>query len=135
MPRKRQVSQEMSITHTTSHPTVVGTVQVGERAIAAIVARAVAETDDVVGLVAPDAPPHAPVLDARAARRGMVIRQHDGVVIVEVFAILVYGVAIARVAEELERQITHQLEFALGAPIRVHVRLKGLRRVQVSPAE
>ena len=135
MPRKRQVNEDMSVTHTISHPAVAGTIQVGERAIAAIVARAVAETDDVVGLVAPDAPPHAPVLDARAARRGMAIRQHGGIVIVEVFVILVYGVAITHVAEELERQIVQRLEFALGTPVRVHVRLKGMRRVQVSPTE
>jgi uncharacterized alkaline shock family protein YloU len=106
-----------------------GTIQVSTRAIASIVMRSVAEVDNVVGLVAPDAQPYAPALTPAAAQRGMSIHQRGASTTVEVFVLLVSGVDIRAVAYALEQHIRHQLAFALGSEPQVHIRLKGLRHI------
>jgi uncharacterized alkaline shock family protein YloU len=111
-----------------------GTIRVSDRAIAAIVARAAHEADDVVGLVAPDAPAQAAPLLAATARRGVVVRQHGGLATVEVFVLLVYGAHLSAVAQALEERITRELAFALGSTPTVRVRLKGVRRIAQEPA-
>lgn len=112
----------------TSGTIPAGRIEVLPQAIAAIAARAAAETEGVVGLALPNAPTHDGGLRPGQERRGIEIRLRDDQLAIDVYVLVQYGAHIAGVSDAVQQRVRAAVEQALGQPPdQVHVRVQGLR--------
>jgi uncharacterized alkaline shock family protein YloU len=96
-----------------------GRIEVLPRAIAAIAARAAADTPGVAAL--------ARVPGATGRRRGAEVRLRGDQVVIDVYVLVQYGARIAEVASAARERVSAAVELALGQPPdEVHVRVQGL---------
>jgi uncharacterized alkaline shock family protein YloU len=111
-----------------SLPSELGRVTIAPEAIAQIVGRTAAECYGVVGMsLRAPGPPRERVtrlLPKGKALRGIVVRNLDGEVGLELYVVVAYGLNLAEVAATVRSQVAYEVERLTGLPVRaveVHV--------------
>jgi uncharacterized alkaline shock family protein YloU len=114
-------------------PSGLGRITVSPGAIAQIVGRVAAECYGVVGM-SPRAP--GPARD-RVSRllpkgrplRGIVVRQADGGVALELYVVVAYGLNLAEVAATVRSRVAYEVERLTGLPVAsVDVHIQDVKR-------
>ena len=106
-----------------------GRIEISRRAIAAVVADALAECYGVVGMAPRTLRDGLGVILRRdSLERGISVRLKDGHVAVEVFVVVEYGTRIREVGRNAAEAVRYAVERSLGLPVdRVTVNVQGLR--------
>ena len=109
-------------------PSDLGTVTIAPEAIAQIVGRTAARCYGVVGMsLRAPGPPRDRVtrlLPRGKPTRGIVVRNEDGAVAVELYVVVEYGLNIAEVAATVRSQVGYEVERLTGlalASVDVHI--------------
>ena len=104
-----------------SLPSELGRVTIAPEAIAQIVGRTAAECYGVVGM-SPRAPGAARdrvtrLLPKGKALRGIVVRNLDGAVALELYVVVAYGLNLAEVAATVRSQVAYEVERLTGLAV------------------
>ncbi len=117
----------------TTNETPRGTIEISPNAIATLASHAALQTYGVVGMAAPSLASDIASSLTRDPNRGIVVRQDDGHIVVDVYVIIEYGTRISSVANSLISAVRYTVEQSIGVPVgQVKVHVQGLR---VSRAE
>jgi uncharacterized alkaline shock family protein YloU len=110
-------------------PSDLGTVTIAPEAIAQIVGRTATQCYGVVGMsLRAPGPPRDRVtrlLPKGKPTRGIVVRNEDGAVAVELYVVVEYGLNLAEVAATVRSQVAYEVERLTGlgvASVDVHIR-------------
>ena len=105
-----------------------GTVTIAPEAIAQIVGRTAAECYGVVGMsLRAPGPPRERVtrlLPKGKPRRGIVVRNQDGAVVLELYVVVEYGLNLSEVAGTVRSRVAYEVERLTGlrvASVDVHI--------------
>jgi uncharacterized alkaline shock family protein YloU len=109
--------------------TDLGTVEVSPLAVASIASEAVLESYGVVGMASKNRRDGLVDLLARnVSHRGVDVHASGGLITVDLYVIIEYGVRISEVARNVMSAVKFRIEKALGMPVvRVNVHVQGLR--------
>lgn len=108
--------------------TVLGRIEISPTAIATLAARSVRQAYGVVGLAGKNATDQLISQLTGDIHRGVDVRVHDGVVIIDLYVIVEYGTRIVSVAHSVQNLVKFNVEQALGLPVAsVNVHVQGLR--------
>jgi uncharacterized alkaline shock family protein YloU len=109
-------------------PSDLGRITIAPEAIAQIVGRVAAECYGVVGmsLRAPGPPKErvTRLLPRGKPLRGIVVREADGAVALELYVVVAYGLNLAEVAATVRSQVAYEVERLTGltvASVEVHI--------------
>jgi uncharacterized alkaline shock family protein YloU len=109
-------------------PSELGTVTISPEAIAQIVGRVAAECYGVVGMsLRAPGPPRDRVtrlLPRGRQLRGIVVRNEEGAVALELYVVVAYGLNLAEVAGTVRSRVTYEVERLTGlrvASVDVHI--------------
>jgi uncharacterized alkaline shock family protein YloU len=105
-----------------SLPSELGRVTIAPEAIAQIVGRTAAECYGVVGMSLRDRVTR--LLPKGKASRGIVVRNLDGAVALELYVVVAYGLNLAEVAATVRSQVAYEVERLTGlvvASVDVHI--------------
>ena len=107
-------------------PSELGRITIAPEAIAQIVGRVAAECYGVVGmsLRAPGAARVTRLLPKGKPARGIVVRNADGAVALELYVVVAYGLNLAEVAATVRSQVGYEVERLTGlqvASVDVHI--------------
>ena len=112
-------------------PSDLGRITISPEAIAQIVARVVAECYGVVGMRAPG-PARERVtrlLPRSRATRGIVVRNVDGTVALDLFVVVEYGLNLAEVAATVRSRVAYEVERLTGLQVgSVDVHIQDVKR-------
>jgi len=112
-------------------PSELGRITISPEAVAQIVARVVAECYGVVGMRAPG-PARERVtclLPRSRVTRGIVVRNLDGAVALELYVVVAYGLNLAEVAGTVRSQVAYEVERLTGLQVAlVDVHIQDVKR-------
>ena len=132
LPSRLRAVEERALTI----PSELGRVTIAPEAIAQIVGRAVAECYGVVGMAARGPVAKLPWRD-RVTRllpkgkplRGIVVRNEDGAVALELYVVVAYGLNLAEVAGTIRSQVAYEVERLTGLRVTsVDVHIQDVKR-------
>jgi uncharacterized alkaline shock family protein YloU len=116
---------------TLSVPSRLGRITISPEAVAQIVARVVAECYGVVGMRAPG-PARDRVtrlLPRSRATRGIVVRNVEGAVALDLYVVVEYGLNLAEVAATVRSRVAYELERLTGLRVgSVDVHIQDVKR-------
>lgn len=112
-------------------PSELGRITISPEAIAQIVARVVVECYGVVGMRAPG-PARERVtrlLPRARATRGIVVRNVDGAVALDLFVVVEYGLNLAEVAATVRSRVAYEVERLTGLQVgSIDVHIQDVKR-------
>jgi uncharacterized alkaline shock family protein YloU len=112
-------------------PSELGRISISPEAVAQVVARVVAECYGVVGIRAPG-PTRERVtrlLPRSRMTRGIVVRNLDGAVSLDLYVVVEYGLNLAEVAATVRSQVVYELERLTGLRVgSVDVHIQDVKR-------
>ena len=112
---------------TTNH-TPHGKIEISPTAIATLASHAVLQTYGVVGMAAPNLASGIAASLTRDPNRGILVRQEDGQIIIDVYVVIEHGTRIASVANSLINGVRYALDQSIGVQVsQVNVHVQGLR--------
>ena len=108
-------------------PSSLGTITVAPEAIGQIVGRVAAECYGVVGMGARDRVPR--LLPRSRALRGIVVRNEEGAVALDLHVVVAYGLNLAEVAATVRSRVAYEVERLTGLEVvSVDVHIQDVKR-------
>jgi uncharacterized alkaline shock family protein YloU len=112
----------------TTNETPRGSIEISPHAIATLASHAVLQTYGVVGMASPNLASGIGARFTRDPNRGIVVRQIDSQIVIDIYVIMEYGTRIASVANSLISSVRYTIEQSIGVPVsQVNLHVQGLR--------
>ncbi|WP_420640626.1 Asp23/Gls24 family envelope stress response protein [Candidatus Leptofilum sp.] len=118
----------MSENETAQQEGTLGMIDISTTAVTTIAGQAINQCYGVVGMANKNLANGIANLLSRDSKRGIAVAIEDGVITIDVYVIVEYGVRIRAVAESIQHTVKFHVEKALNMPVNaVNVYVQGLR--------
>lgn len=118
----------MTENNTTQQEGTLGVIDISTTAVTTIASQAINQCYGVVGMANKNLANGIANLLSRDSKRGIDVAIEEGVITIDVYVIVEYGVRIRAVAESIQHTVKFHVEKALNMPVNaVNVYVQGLR--------